>query len=66
MIDEEDICRRCVMESDLELNQDGEWDYPHGQFEDSENADDDGSGSDITVIELSDTDDEGEPEEPKE
>ena len=66
MIDEEDICRRCVMESDLELNQDGEWDYPHGQFEDSENADDDGSGSDITVISLSDTDDEGEPEEPEE
>ena len=65
MIDEEDICRRCVRESDLERNQDGEWDYPKGQFEDSENADDDGSGSDTTVIELSDTEDEAEAEEPE-
>ena len=61
MIFDEDICRKCVMESDLELGPDGEWDYPQGQFEDSENASDDGF-----VIELSDTDDEGEPEEPEE
>ena len=60
MIFDEDVCRRCVMESDLEQNQDGEWDYPEGQFHDSENASDD--GSDITVISLSDTEDEAEPE----
>ena len=62
MIFDEDVCRRCVMESDLEQNQDGEWDYPEGQFHDSENASDDGFGSDITVISLSDTEDEAEPE----
>ena len=66
MIDEEDICRRCVRESDLEMNQDGEWGYPKHQFEDSENAEDDGSGSDTSVIVLSDSDsdDEGEAVEP--
>ena len=62
MIFDEDVCRRCVMESDLEQNQDGEWDYPEGQFHDSENASDDWFGSDITVISLSDTEDEAEPE----
>ena len=60
MVDEEDICARCVWNSDLDRNENGEWCYPKHQFEDSENAEDDWSGSDITVIELLDTDDEAE------
>ena len=61
MVDEEDICGRCVRESDLERNEDGEWGYPKHQFEDSENAEDDGSDpSDLTIIELSDSEDEAE------
>ena len=62
MIFDEDVCRSCVMESDLEMHSDGEWDYPEGQFDDSENASDDGLGSDTTVISLTDTEDEAEPE----
>ena len=65
MVDEEDICERCVRESDLERNENGEWGYPKRQFEDSENAEDDGSGSDTSVIVLSDSDDEGEAVEPE-
>ena len=64
MVDEEDICERCVRESDLERNEDGEWGYPKRQFEDSENAEDDGSGSDTSVIVLSD-EDEGDAVEPE-
>ena len=60
MVDEEDICARCVWNSDLDRNENGEWCYPQEQFEDSENAEDDWSGSDISVIELLDTDAEAE------
>ena len=65
MVDEEDICRRCVWNSDLDRNENGEWCYPKHQFEDSENAEDDGSDqSDLTIIQLSDTDTEDEAEQP--
>ena len=60
MVDEEDVCASCVWNSDLDRNENGEWCYPKHQFEDSENAEDDWSGSDISVIELLDTDDEAE------
>ena len=46
MIWDEDVCRQCVTESDLEMNSAGEYDYPEGQFDDSETASDDGAGSD--------------------
>ena len=54
----------CQRESDLEMNRAGEYDYPPGQFDDSENASDseDGAGSDTTVIVLTDSDDEAERE----
>ena len=42
MVFDEDICRQCVAKSDLELGTDGEWDYPKGQFEEIENASEDG------------------------
>ena len=65
MVDEEDICGTCVRDSDLERNENGEWGYPKRQFEDSENAEDDVSEpSDLTIIELSDTDTEDEAEQP--
>ena len=65
MVDEEDICGTCVRDSDLERNENGEWGYPKRQFEDSENAEDDGSGSDTSVIVLSDTEAEGDAVEPE-
>jgi len=62
MIFDEDICRNCVRESDLEMNSRGQYDYPEGQFADSENASvsKDGAGSDTTVIYLTDSEDEAE------
>ena len=65
IVHEEYLCARCVWNSDLEQNEDGYWCYPNHQFEESENAEDDGSDqSDLTIIELSDTDTEDEAEQP--
>ena len=62
MIFDEDVCRNCVRESDLEMTSSGQYDYPAGQFADSENASvsKDGAGSDTTVIYLTDSEDEAE------
>ena len=54
MVGEEDICRDCFNNSDLELNSEGEWDYPRRHFTDE----DEGEESDVTVIELSDSENE--------
>ena len=64
MIFDEDVCRNCVRESDLQMTSSGQYDYPVDQFEDSENASSsEGRGnSDITVIVLTDSDDEAEHE----
>ena len=64
MIFDEDVCRNCVHESDLEITSSGQYDYPAGQFEDSENASgsEDRGRSDTTVIVLTDSDDEAERE----
>ena len=60
MIFYEDVCHNCVRESDLEMNSRGKYDYPEGQFADSETASEDGAGSDTTVIYLTDSEDEAE------
>ena len=64
MIFDEDVCRNCVRESDLQMTSSGQYDYPADQFEDSENASSSGGGgnSDTTVIVLTDSDDEAERE----
>ena len=58
MIWDEGICQKCVDGSDLQVNEAGEYDYAPGQFDDGEASSDEGIESDVSVIILSDSEDE--------
>ena len=58
MIWDEDICWQCVDGSDLHINEAGGYDYSPGQFDDTESMSDEGIESDMSIIYLSDSEDE--------